>query len=336
MRTPASLVAGLTLMLVLATSGLVSVAVAGNGNPQPGVPHDTIMVHIQPMTGNPNQCNGGHSLHIGAVIEQPGTIVEIPPTTLKITMIDWVQVDNDGDGAFDEDPVDGIDNDGDGLTDEDPDELGKDTAAIDCDSRDGDGEVSIRIRDTDPRKGVISTQTWYVRLVGKPQQNFAFTSQAEHTVECHSTDAGADGIVGTADDTYECTFQQIELGKVDLSNTDANDPSFILACPAGTVKQAGKGQKAGGKTVFCDITTAFLVDVDIEDDGTFDLFDQHIFSVSCEDDPNTTINETLDVCPLGSVIWDVDKNTGRPTIQLFVSHDGTTNITGAKRIRKPE
>ena len=84
---------------------------AGNGNPLPGVPHDTIMIHIQPMTGNPNDCNGGHALHIGAYMEQ-GRVVSIPSTSILITMVDWVQVDNDGDGVYDEDPIDGVDNDG--------------------------------------------------------------------------------------------------------------------------------------------------------------------------------------------------------------------------------
>ena len=112
----------------------------GNGNPQPGYPHDTVMIHIQKITGNPNNCNGGRSLHIGAYMDQ-GNVISIPPTNLTITMQDWVQVDNDNDGSFDEDPVDGIDNDLDGLVDEDPKEPGAETKAIDCDSRDGDGKV---------------------------------------------------------------------------------------------------------------------------------------------------------------------------------------------------
>lgn len=310
--------------------GFIPPVHAGNGNPKPGYPHDTVVIHIQPMTGNANQCNGGHSLHIGAFMEQ-GRVLSIPPTSIEITMQDWAQLDNDGDGAFDEDPIDGVDNDGDGAVDEDPVEPGANTEAIDCDSRDGDGALALQIRDTDPRKGVISTQTWFLRLVGIPLQNFAFTSTAVHTVSCTSTDAGPDGLVGTADDTYACSSEQVELANINLADSDSSD----IVCPEKTVKQAGNGKKGGGKTVFCDITGAFLVDVDIEDDGIFDLFDQSIFSVSCEDDPLTLIDETQDVCPLGSVIWDIDSQTQRPTIQLFISHDGQARIQGAKKVGRP-
>jgi hypothetical protein len=84
-------------------------------------------------SSDPDNCNGGHSFHIGAFMDR-GRVVSIPPTTLLITMVDWVQVDNDGDLQYDEEPIDGVDNDGDGLVDEDPAEPGKDTVAIDCDS----------------------------------------------------------------------------------------------------------------------------------------------------------------------------------------------------------
>ena len=310
----------LALSLV-AGVGFTKITHAGNGNPMPGVPHDTIIIHIQKMTGNPNNCDGGHSLHIGAEIVQ-GRVVNIPPTNLKITMQDWAQVDNDRDGVFDEDPVNGIDDDLDGAIDEDPQEPGKETRAIDCDSRDGDGTLAMQIGDKDPRKGWVSTQSWFMRLVGIPHQNFVFKSTAEHTVSCVSIDPGADGITGTADDVYACDFEQVELADINLAEE----------YPA-AIKAAGKGAKAGGKTSFYDITYAFLVDVDINGDGIFDLFDRHIFSVSCEDNPETTeINETLDVCPLGSVIWDIDNDTNRPTIQIFVSHDGSAQIVGAKKI----
>ena len=317
-----AILAAVVLLSMMIVSGTVSQTYAGNGNPQPGVPHDTVMMHIQPMTGNPNDCNGGHSLHIGANIEQ-GRVVSIPPTNIAITMQDWVQVDNDGDGAFDEDPDNDVDDDLDGKIDEDGTEPGAETRAIDCDSRDGDGKVSMQIRDTDPRKGWISTQSWYMRLTGIPQQNFAFTSIAEHTVECVSVDVGPDLISGTADDTYECSFEQVELANINMADE----------CDGQAVKKAGGGNKAGGKTTFCDITKAFLVDVDVGDDGIFDLFDIPIFAVSCEDNLATEVNETLDVCPLGSIIWDIDEDkTNRPTIQIFISHDGSTQIVGAKKV----
>ncbi|CAG0972866.1 hypothetical protein METP3_01597 [Methanosarcinales archaeon] len=307
-----------TVIAVLALS-MVSGTAFGK-NPEPGYPHDTIMIHIQPLTGNTNNCDGGHSLHIGANIEQ-GRVVSIPETNISLTMQDWQQIDNDGDGLFDEDPVDGIDNDADLLIDEDDKEPGAETRATDCDSRDGDGKVSLQIRDTDPRKGYVSTQEWYMRLVGKPQQNFAFASYANQTINCTSVDPGIDGIPGTADDTYQCDSETVYLGNVDLSNYDGT--SYVKAV----------GSKKG-KTNFADITRYFQVDVDIENDGVIDYYNRSIFSVSCEDNPLTTINETLDVCTLGSTIWNIDSATERPTIQLFVSHTGSAQITGARKIRK--
>jgi hypothetical protein len=326
-QRPISSYAALALSVILIVSNIPTIAAPGN--PKPGYQKDTVMIHIQPITENPNNCNGGHSLHIGAYMSQ-GRVISIPPTNLSITMKDWNKIDNDKDGAFDEDPIDGIDNDLDGKIDEDPKEEGADTTAIDCDSRDGDGQVSIQIRDTDPRKGWISTQSWFTRLVGIPHQNFAFRSIAEHTVNCTSVDVGPDGVEGTLDDTYVCDSEQIELGSIDLSTTDA-------------FKKAGHGKKAGGKTNFIDITDLFLVDVDTNGDTSGDgdsfndigdLQDVSIFSVSCEDNSTTEANETLDVCPLGSIIWDIDEgNTNRPTVQLFIIHDGTAQIVGGKKIR---
>jgi hypothetical protein len=328
-KYPINVSFALAMSVILLISGIPAISAPGNGNPKPGFPKDTIVIHIQPMTGNTNNCNGGNSLHIGAYISQ-GRVISIPPTNLSITMVDWRQIDNDKDGLLDEDPIDGVDNDLDGKVDEDPKEKGSETRAIDCDSRDGDGKVSIQIRDTDPRRGWISTQTWFSRLVGIPQQNFAFKSVGEHTVNCTSVDIGVDGIYGTLDDTYVCDSEQIEIGSIDLSTTDA-------------FKKAGGGKKAGGKTNFVDITDLFLVDVDtngdLNNDGDQfndlgDLQDVSIFSVSCEDNPETPVNETLDVCPLGSIIWDIDEgNTNRPTVQIFVIHDGNTQIVGGKKIR---
>jgi hypothetical protein len=156
--------------------GCLSLAYA-DGNPRPGYPHDTIVIHVQKADSGPKQCDGGHSLffrHVNGVI---------PPTTLSVTMVDWNQLDNDGDGLFDEDLPDGIDNDLDGVIDEDGLEPGSVTTALDCDAGD-DGRASLQIRDADPRPGIVSTQEWFMRLVGKPEQNFAFTSYANQTVSC--------------------------------------------------------------------------------------------------------------------------------------------------------
>lgn len=42
-----------------------------------------------------------------------------PETGLRVWRVETMEFDDDGDGSFNEDPIDGIDNDGDGATDED-------------------------------------------------------------------------------------------------------------------------------------------------------------------------------------------------------------------------
>jgi hypothetical protein len=298
------------------------------GNPTPGFPHDTIMIHVMKADSGPKQCDGGHSLFLR---QQDGVVL---PANIKITMVDWNQVDNDSDGLMDEDPIDGIDNDGDGSLDEDPIEPGAETKAIDCDAL-GDGAVSLQIRDADPRSGWVSTQQWFIRLVGKPQQNFAFTSYANQTVSC-IVDPGPDGILGNADDFVVCESGNDPTEWVNLA-------SFNLAS-GGCVKQVqlgGKGVKAGGKTPFCNITDGFLVDVITDDtngDGAVDssdtvsLTDEFVFSVSCIDNPATTdLNETL-YCPLSGIIWDVDteETTSQAKAQVFVGHTSSASVKSGK------
>ena len=233
-----------------------------------------------------------------------------------------MQVDNDGDGLFDEDPVDGINNDGDSRLDEDPDEPGKNTYAIDCDAR-VDEEVRLQIRDTDPRSRVISTQEWFIRAVGKPETNFAFWSNAEQVV-CTIID-DPDGIPDTGDEVVECTWSGdwIELAYVNL----ALEPEGCVK----QVKPGGPGVKQGGKTPFCDITDAFLVDVDTDGVDGADLFGEFVFSISCLDVEGTLEDESL-TCPLSRIIWDVDEEetTSKAKAQIFVSHTGTASIKGGK------
>ncbi len=295
-------------------------AMAGSmGNPRPGYPHDTIIIHVQKGENGPKQCTGGHSLflrHFGGVL---------PETIINITMVDWVRVDNDGDGSFDEDPIDGVDNDLDGIIDEDGLEPGAVTTALDCDSW-GDGEVSLQIRDADPRKGWVTTQEWFVRLIGRPGENFAFTTFANQTVSCTAIDPGEDGIWYTGDDIVTCESGESE-DWVKLA-------SFDLAV-SGCVKQVKLGgknpTKGGGKTKFCDITEGFLVDVDEDGDGIVDMEDQFIFSVSCIDNPDTPEDETL-YCPLSSMIWDIDENstTFKAQAQIFVGHTDSAKIRKGK------
>ena len=248
-----------TFMIVtlLASSYSYSVYAAGNGNPKPGFPKDTLIFHIQKeqSSGFSNNCNGGHSVHIGATEDADGNLHPLP-TNVGITMKDWVQIDNDNDGLFDEDPIDGVDNDLDGLFDEDPVEPNNKTFATDCDSRaPGDDEVSFQIGDRDPDKGQISAQSWFMRLTGAPQNNFIFETSGEHSYECSLVD-DVNGIVGDGDDIIECDTDIIELDHVNVKD----DCSLSF-------KEGGKNKKGGGQTEFCDITDTFLVDYDNDGDG---------------------------------------------------------------------
>jgi hypothetical protein len=395
--------------------------------------------HIQDQKGgsfNPD-CSGGHSFHIGADIDkQSGTVLSINPVNVTITMKDWRN--DEATAGFNV------------------------TKFFDCDARSvNDHTISLQIADLDPDRGEISTQSWYIRLVGIPNQNFTFNTFGNHTVSCNA-------------DTGECNFNVIEMGHVDLwkESQEGGD------CPSNTFKLKGK-DRTGNKQTFCDITDIFLVDLDRDGDGAFgedgldgidddsdgvngedpglitditfgynifdgvnndedcsipenefnafdefihwafgvlgdglvdncwevddsnrgvdldpdmpgnetdtvDLVDEddlddgfglildanitegrasclatnathkltdqdcdgldgedppgeaeHIFAVSCFDDPSTETNETIDFCPLGSAIWDVQDGTGRPTIQIWVIHDtmdvelkATKNIRG--------
>jgi hypothetical protein len=298
----------------------------GPGNPRPGYPHDTIIIHVMKADSGPKACNGGHSLflrHIDGVVQE---------AVLTITMTDWVQLDNDGDGLFDEDPFDGIDNDGDLKTDEDPIEPGAVTTAIDCDAL-NDNKVSLQIRDTDPRKGFVSTQEWFARMIGKPEQNFAFTTYADQVVSCTVLE-DPDGIPNTGDETVECTYGG-EDNWVELASFNLASEGCVKS-----VKLGGKnGVSAGGKTPFCDITDGFMVNVDTDGDGSVQDTDGDgipdeffIFGVSCVDNPATLdIDESL-YCPLSSMIWEIDteETTSQAKAQLFVSHTGSASIQSGK------
>jgi hypothetical protein len=301
---------------VAAAAAIAVYAADSVGNPRPGYPHDTIIVHVMKADSGPKACDGGHSLFLRH------TAGVIPPTEMHITMIDWAQVDNDDDGAADEDQtVDGVDQDGDGLDGEDPIEPGADTKALDCDAY-ADGKVSLQIRDTDPRQGWVSTQEWFMRLIGKPNQNFAFTSYANQTVSC-TVLSDPDGTPNSGDEVTECTYGATVADWVKLAEFNLRD----LGC----VKSVKAGGKAGGKTPFCDITDGFEVDVDTSGDGVVDAVDQFVFSVSCWDNPATEPDETL-YCPLSGIIWDIDEEetTSQAKAQIFVAHTGTARVQAGK------
>jgi hypothetical protein len=287
-------------------------SIAGNGNPKPGYPKDTIVIHIQKEhddTFSPN-CEGGHSLHIGATQDADG-FWHPEAVTIEITMKDWVLIDNDNDGQFDEDPLDGVDQDGDGLDGEDPIEPNFETFATDCDSRaPGDNTVAIQIGDKDPDKGEITAQSWFIRLNGPPQQPLYLRTSGKHTVECTLVE-NPDGIIGTADDVIACSDYTVDLGDLNITEY-SNDIAY---------KKGGKNAKGGGKTSFVDITELFLVDYDDDNDGFIDedpvdgldndgdgLVDEdgpngaHIFSTTCY----ATFGISTDEDPLENPLDDQD------------------------------
>jgi hypothetical protein len=309
------------LIIVILSLGAL---MAGNGNPAPGYPHDTIIIKVAKDNGNPKLCDGGHSLFLR---ELDG---EVQPAWIYITMTDWVQLDNDDDGYYDEDPVDGEDNDGDGLYDEDDLEPGAITTALDCDAW-GDNEVSIQIRDTAPEQGKVSVQSWWIRQIGRPEENFAVTTFASQ-VTC-TVDPGEDLTYNTEDDIVTCTPDDwVELAGFNLAADGC----------VKKVKIGGKNpSKQGGKTPFCDITDGLYVDVatvdtngDLVVDGN-DIptyVDQFIFSISCWDDPATIDVDESAFCPLSSLVWDVDENdtTAKAKAQIFIAHTGSVSIKSGK------
>jgi hypothetical protein len=205
------------------------------GNPNPGFPHDTIMIHVQKADSGPKQCDGGHSLFLR---QQDGVVL---PAQINITMVDWNQVDDDGDGVPDDDPFDGIDNDGDGLDGEDPVEPGAITKALDCDAW-GDGEVSLLIRDTEPDPGVIST---HGRWAGR-KTRAELPANCDQTVSCNRPRTGYD--YGTNDDFVECvsglTRTEWSVWRFRSQQTVASNESSWVA-----------GSRR--RQPFCDIRTAF-------------------------------------------------------------------------------
>jgi len=299
---------------------------AGTGNPTPGSPHDTLNFHLQKAASGVVGCSGGGHAAFVRYDENTGQVL---PATIFISMVDWEQLDNDADGFLDEDQPDGVDNDLDGLVDEDGVEPGASTGFVDCDALDGD--LSLQIRDTEPDKGVISTQEWFIRMSGKPEENFAFWTNADQ-VTCILVD-DPDGIPQSGDEVVDCSYDNsdwVQLGYVNLSSYEG-----------GCVKQVKLGGKntsrGGGKTPFCDMTGEFEVDVDVNGDGSIDSDpaageqDQYLFSISCVDVPETIEDESV-TCPLSRMIWEVDEEntTTRAKVQVFVGHTGAAHVKGGQ------
>jgi hypothetical protein len=274
---------------------------AGSGNPKPGYPKDTIVIHIQKEhddTFSPN-CEGGHSLHIGAWQDEDG-YWHPEPTTIEITM--------------------------DLLVDEDPMEPNYETSAWDCDSRaPNDNTVGIQIGDKDPDKGEITAQSWFIRLNGPPQRPLLLETSGKHAFECWLAD-NPDGIIGTDDDVIECNYDTVPLGHLNITDY-SNEIAF---------KEGGKNKKGGGKTSFVDITDLFLVDYDDDNDGFVDedpvdgvdndgdlLVDEddangvHIFSTTCY----ATFGISTDEDPLDGLDNDGDGLNGEDPVD-GVDNDG--------------
>jgi hypothetical protein len=316
----------LSTISILAALCVAPLATAeSNGNPRPGSPHDTLNFHLKKAASGVVGCSGnGHAAFV-----RYDDVSGMPlPTNIFISMTDWEQIDNDQDGFFDEDLPDGVDNDLDGLVDEDGREPGAATGFTDCDGLDGD--ITLQVRDTEPAKGEISTQEWFVRASGKPEENFAFYTNADQ-ITCVLID-DPDGIPQTDDEVTECSYGDVDdwiaLGYVNLS-------SYEGGCVK-QVKLGGKNpRKGGGKTNFCDVTSEFEVDVDVNNDGIIDPdldeTDQFIFSVSCVDVPETIEDEST-TCPLSRMIWNIDgtNTTTKAKAQVFVGHTGSTQIKGGK------
>jgi hypothetical protein len=131
------------------------------GNPAPGSPHDTLNFHLKKAASGMVGCSGNGN---AAFVRYDDTTGQVSPTHIYISMTDWEQLDNDGDGYYDEDTPDGVDNDVDGLVDEDGVEPGASTGFIDCDGLDGD--IALQIRDTEPEKrcdintGMVHPHVW--------------------------------------------------------------------------------------------------------------------------------------------------------------------------------
>lgn len=302
------------------------------GNPTPGFAHDTFIFHVKKDNGPVDCSGGGHA----AFIKYDDATGEILPAEIYITMMDWAQIDNDNDGLFDEDPLaDGVDDDDDlsrsgiFLDGEDPVEPGNETGFMDCDG--SDGVITLQIRDTDPREGVISTQEWYIRMIGKPGESLAFWTNAQQA-SCEVVNPGPDLIEGTADDVIECSYGETNSDWLQLGYVDAS--KYGGQTCAKQVKLGGKNtSKGGGKTSFCNITDEFLVDIDTDGDDLADMFSQYLFSVSCPDDPDTLVDESAE-CPLSQMIWDIDttdeNTTTKAKAQVFVGHTDSTSIKGGK------
>jgi hypothetical protein len=297
------------LITTLLGSAFTAGALASNGNPVPGVPHDTVMFHVQ--KSGPEECSSGKSAHIKANIDKNQVIGDFPMVQLHFTMIDWVDPDGD--------PSDGI--------------VGNDeayqTKFLDCTTFDeplydenNPPTLELQIGDKDPRKDWISTQSFFLRTVGIPGEAIVLKTPSGFYWTCEVTDEGDPEIIG--DETIECN----ENGPIDL-----NDIQLDSEC---VHKTKGKGGGTTGKVSFCNVTESFLVDVDVEGDGfdcdgfeTDDVCGIHIFQVGCPDpDPSTEIYEEGE-CPLGSALWEWDSGSKRFTLQMFIAHDGDGKVTKA-------
>jgi hypothetical protein len=281
----------------------------GNGNPQPGYPKDTLIFHIQKEQGPTfnHECNGGHSVHIGAEEDGEGNLHPLP-TTIEITMKDWVQIDNDGDGQADEDPagdangdgcpgVCGVDDDGDGLIDEDSTECGADgldadgIACIYQDDLDADDDEDGSV-DEDPvepnsntfatdcdSRGVDDDEVGF-QIGDKDPDKGQISAQTwwlrltgPPRQELHAETSGKHAIDCTLVDNPDGIIGNEDDVITCNSEIIALDHINVMESGGDCVqsyKRGGKEAKGGGKTSFCDITDTFLVDYDNDNDGKID------------------------------------------------------------------
>ena len=175
-----------------AAAAIAVYAAESVGNPKPGFPHDTIIVHVLSDQSGPKACDGGHSLFLQACrreSSQPTRECYITDDRLGPSWITTVT------GSLDEDP--------DRQHRQRPRHADRRRPARARARRQrpwiatpiGDGAVRLQIRDTVPAtRAEVSKQEWFMRLIGKPGQNFAFTSYANQTASCTLV-ADPDGIL---------------------------------------------------------------------------------------------------------------------------------------------
>jgi hypothetical protein len=318
----------IVIATVFAISILVSVTYAGIGysedGPKPWSGHkkDTIIWHIQPENGANASC-GGHSLHIdsrdgdGKVSFQ---IADHDPRKGWVTTSDWfmrlvgMPEQNFTATTYANHTLSCTDDDFDGQFDCDFDIIK--LAHIDLAQISADAEQGDPCKDAFKQKG---------NSKNKPGSFCDVTSAIEVDVTL-------------PDDTVVKDQQIFSVSCVNNEDTnfiDEDDPDGFNddndCTDLATETEHFRGDPLDGVADQCYNADGTVRDDRLELEGE----DPSTGDSAGIDDDGDAINETLDVCPLGSSIWEINKNTGRPTIQMFIVHsDEGVKILEGKKIHK--